>query len=105
MEPPVRPENEQQRLAAVHKLNIQKMPDEDRFDRYTRLATQIFNVPIALISLVDENHVSLKSQQGLTKTCQVPVPRDQSFVVIRFFSQIFLKYLTPAKNLNSPTTH
>ncbi len=40
-------------------------PAEERFDRYTRLARRLFGVPIALVSLVDENRQWFKSKQGL----------------------------------------
>ncbi|MFC5398568.1 sensor domain-containing diguanylate cyclase [Undibacterium jejuense] len=38
---------------------------EERFDRITRMAKRIFNVPIALVSLVDENRQWFKSCDGL----------------------------------------
>ena len=40
-------------------------PAEERFDRVTRLATRLFGVPIALVSLVDEHRQWFKSRQGL----------------------------------------
>ena len=39
------------RLAELRALDI---PPEEHFDRYTRLVSQIFNAPTALISLVDK---------------------------------------------------
>jgi GAF domain-containing protein len=37
---------------------------EGRFDRITRLAQQLFDVPIALVSLVDEDRQWFESRQG-----------------------------------------
>lgn len=38
---------------------------EDRFDRITRLACRLFDVPIALVSLVDAERQWFKSRCGL----------------------------------------
>ncbi len=51
------------------------MPEE-RFDRITRIARQLFSVPIALVSLVDEDRQWFKSRQGLDAK---QTPRDISF--------------------------
>ncbi|SHI90155.1 response regulator [Cycloclasticus pugetii] len=66
MDAPKQPSNETQRLEALKKLNILDTPDEERFDRITNIAQQFFNVPIALISLVDEDRQWFKSKQGLS---------------------------------------
>lgn len=76
MIPPPIPPDERARLAALRALNILDTPPEERFDRLTRLAQRTFNVPIALISLVDENRQWFKSCQGLLVT---ETPRDISF--------------------------
>ncbi|MDH3370818.1 MAG: GGDEF domain-containing protein, partial [Gammaproteobacteria bacterium] len=47
---PPNPENETRRLAALHALRILDTPAEERFDRITRIAQKLFNVPIALVS-------------------------------------------------------
>lgn len=59
------PDNEQQRLAELRSLRILDTPFEERFDRITRTAAKLFRVPVALISLVDENRQWFKSCQGL----------------------------------------
>jgi len=76
MRKPRLPANEAQRLAALRALNILDTPPEERFDRITRLARRIFNVPLALISLVDADRQWFKSRQGLKAT---QTPRDISF--------------------------
>jgi sigma-B regulation protein RsbU (phosphoserine phosphatase) len=45
---------EQARLAAVESLHVLDTPPEERFDRITRIAREIFNVPVAEINLLDE---------------------------------------------------
>jgi len=51
-------------------------PPERRFDRVTRIAQRLFDVPIALISLVDEDRHWFKSRQGLETN---ETPRAFSF--------------------------
>ena len=60
------PENEIQRLAALHALNILDTPREERFDRVTRIAQALFDVPIVAVSLVDENREWFKSCLGVS---------------------------------------
>ncbi|RUR33747.1 GAF domain-containing protein [Vreelandella nanhaiensis] len=60
-----KPHNEAQRLAALYALNILDTPLEKSFDRITQLAREIFDVPIALVSLVDKDRQWFKSRQGL----------------------------------------
>jgi diguanylate cyclase (GGDEF)-like protein len=59
------PANESTRLNTLQALSILDTPAEERFDRLTRLAKRIFGVPIALVSLVDENRQWFKSCVGL----------------------------------------
>lgn len=59
------PKNEQERLRALRRYDVLDTPLEDAFDRVTRLAKTVFNTPIALVSLVDENRQWFKSRQGL----------------------------------------
>lgn len=48
----------------------------ERFDRITRLARRVFDVPIALVSLVDAERLSFKSHQGIDLR---ETPREVSF--------------------------
>jgi len=70
------PLNEQQRLAALRALELLDTEAEERFDRITRLATALFDVPIAAVSLVDAEREWFKSCQGLNTT---EGPRSTSF--------------------------
>jgi serine/threonine protein kinase len=56
---------ESERLAAVRDYNLVGTPPDAEFDRITALAARMFDVPVAVISIVDEKRVWLKSHQGL----------------------------------------
>ena len=75
IEPPL-PRNEAERLAALRGLHILDTPPEERFDRITRLATELFGVPTAFISLIDERRVWYKSKEGLDLS---ELPRRETF--------------------------
>lgn len=62
---PKLPDNEQERLYTLRSLNILDTAEEDRFDKITRLTKHIFDVPIAVVSLLDENRQWFKSCIGL----------------------------------------
>lgn len=70
------PANEVARLEALRALEVLDTPAEERFDRLTRIAQYILQVPIVLISLVDAERQWFKSRQGLDAT---ETPRDISF--------------------------
>jgi CheY-like chemotaxis protein len=70
------PEDEETRLAALKSLNILDTGQEPRFDRITRLAASVFDVPIALISLVDRDRQFVKSSCGVNAP---DTSRDVSF--------------------------
>jgi diguanylate cyclase (GGDEF)-like protein len=68
--------DETRRQQALHALNLLDTPIEERFERITRSARQLLNMPIAAISLVDENRQWFKSVQGLEVS---ETPRADSF--------------------------
>lgn len=76
MKKPEKPGDEAKRLQALRALAILDSAPEERFDRYTRLAQRSFNVPVALVSLVDAERQWFKSNQGLAAT---ETSRDVSF--------------------------
>jgi GAF domain-containing protein len=67
---------EDDRLAALQRVDILDTPREESFDRITRLARKALNVPIAHISFIDGHRQWLKSAEGIGAT---EVPRDQTF--------------------------
>lgn len=76
MRAPDKPAGEHARLETLRALDVLDSSPEERFDRLTRLAKRLFGVPIALVSLVDENRQWFKSCQGLSAS---ETPRDISF--------------------------
>ncbi|HBP16747.1 MAG TPA: diguanylate cyclase [Planctomycetes bacterium] len=62
---PIPPTDELKRLARLRSLQILDTPPEERFDRATRLAARVFDVPIAVISLVDADRQWFKSKVGV----------------------------------------
>lgn len=75
LKPPA-PLDETARLLSLHSLRILDTPREERFDRITRMARRVFDVPICLISLVDTSRQWFKSRQGL-EACETS--REISF--------------------------
>lgn len=70
------PVNESDRMDSLRSLDILDTPPEERFDRLTRLARRLFDVPIALLSMVDSDRQWFKSKIGVE---QSETPRDQAF--------------------------
>ncbi len=56
---------EARRLDAVRRYDILDSPSEGSFERIATIAARIFGVPIAGVSIVDEDRVWFKSRQGL----------------------------------------
>ncbi|TWI67698.1 GAF domain-containing protein [Pseudoduganella lurida] len=74
---PPKPDNEASRLAALYALLLLDTPPEQRFDKIVEFATQEFDVPIALITLLDDDRQWFKASVGMGSTCQTS--RDISF--------------------------
>ena len=71
-----RPHDEAERLATLNALTLLDACPEERFDRLTRLAKRLFNVPIAKVTLVAADNVFSLSCSG---PLGAPVPREFSF--------------------------
>ena len=67
---------ERRRRSELHRYGILDTGSEESFDRITRVAQAMLNMPIALISLVDDNRQWFKSRQGIDI---IETPRDISF--------------------------
>ena len=59
------PANESARLAAVRSYDVLGTPPELEFDALARLAAFMFDAPIAVVSVLDENRLWFKSRVGL----------------------------------------
>lgn len=76
MQTPATPANEVERLHVLRALALLDTKAEERFDRLTRIARRMFNVPIALVTLVDADRQWFKSCMGLSVS---ETPRAISF--------------------------
>ena len=61
----VLPQNEAERLKALRQYRILDTPPEPAFDRIAETAAKFFQVPMAGVSLIDEDRVWFKSRLGV----------------------------------------
>ncbi|WFS04248.1 putative bifunctional diguanylate cyclase/phosphodiesterase [Rhizobium tumorigenes] len=66
---------EQERLEALYNLGLLDTPASENFDRITRMASKIFNLPIAAVSLTDVDRQWFKSRVGVDHNS---IPRDRA---------------------------
>ena len=66
------PNNETERLEALHSLRILGTEPSPEFDSVVDMAASIFDAPIALVSFVDKDHQWFKAKLGLqeSQTCR-----------------------------------
>lgn len=62
------PPDETERLASLSKLNLLDTPLEERFERITRMACRLLNVPISGFNIIDAERQWFKSIQGMRGT-------------------------------------
>lgn len=65
------PANEPERLAALRRLDVLDTPRDGAFDRITRLASEVLEMPISIVSLVDHDRIWFKSTHGLDGVEQI----------------------------------
>ncbi|MGM0693679.1 MAG: putative bifunctional diguanylate cyclase/phosphodiesterase [Pseudomonadota bacterium] len=66
---------EQARLYALEQLNLLDTPSSESFDRLTRMASQLFDLPIAAVSLTDADRQWFKSRVGVDHR---EIPREKA---------------------------
>jgi hypothetical protein len=81
---------EEDRLRSLAALNVLDSPREERFDRLVRLAQRMFDVPMAMVSLIDEHRHWNKAEVGIgnrddvprsTSMCDHTIRGDEALVV------------------------
>ena len=86
---PLIPANDQERLTALAPYRVLGTAPDAVFDEVVRLVAKLFNVPIALVSLVDEGSVWFKANFGLAgaervarheSVCSVAILQDHTTV-------------------------
>jgi GAF domain-containing protein len=83
------PINETERLRALKALSLLDTPPEERFDRVVRFAAEQFDMPIALVSLIDRDRQWFKARFGLDARqtgrdisfCGHAILHDELFIV------------------------
>ena len=68
-------DREAARLEALYQLNLLDTPPNEAFDRITRMAAQLFNLPISAVSLTDRDRQWFKSRVGVEHTS---IPREKA---------------------------
>ena len=64
IDPSLISDDEPARMAAVNEYAILDTPPDGTFDKITALAARMFNVPIAIVSIVDHDRIWFKSHHG-----------------------------------------
>ena len=67
---------EERRLAALHSYDILDTPPEPQFDRIARIAAELLQMPISLITLIDSSRQWFKAKHGLDT---IESPRSAAF--------------------------
>lgn len=70
------PENEEARLRSLIRIDLLDTRDDERFERLTRICQKLFQVPIAVINLIDRERQWALACQGLSGR---EMKRDISF--------------------------
>lgn len=70
------PKNEQKRLSILNSFNILDTLEEKEYDAITRIAADLCDTPVALVSLIDEDRQWFKSHHGIDAT---ETPRELAF--------------------------
>jgi GGDEF domain-containing protein len=78
------PDNEAERLAALRSTMCAYVPREERFDRITRIAQRMLQVPMAMISIIEDDVQWFRSAQGVAVS---DTPRSLSFCSHTILSQ------------------
>ncbi len=81
--------DESARLRALDALQVLDTPREERFDRLVELVKELFRVPVAAVTLIDEERLWAKASTGLRSNqmprqdsvCTVTIERDEALVV------------------------
>lgn len=94
--------NEDERLNLLRELCLLDTPADSILDSITKVCATVFNVPIALISLIDDHRQWFKSKYGLAVN---ETPRDQAFCAYAIHGQapmVVLNAIEDPRFVNNP---
>jgi sigma-B regulation protein RsbU (phosphoserine phosphatase) len=97
--------DEEQRLAAVRRYAILDTPPDGAFDRICALAARVFGVPLASVTIVDEERIWFKACQGLDA---VEIPRDPGLcasAILQDEPYVISDGLIDPRTANNPLVH
>lgn len=92
--------HESQRLGALRRYEILDTPPDGAFDRITSIAAKLLKVPIAIVSLVDNDRIWFKSHYGL-KVRQIE--RSPGLCASAILSKEFYAITDASKDVRSLT--
>ena len=95
-------EAEAARLAAIRRYDILDTPPDGAFDRVTAIAARLFQVPIAIISIVDHDRIWFKSHHGLDVKEIDRVPGLCSSAILQVEPWILLDAKSDPRSLANP---
>lgn len=83
------PVHETERLADVRALKILDTPPDQRFDRIVRLASTVFDVPVAYVAVIDQERQWFRARVGIeaeqtprsTSFCGHTILRDEPLII------------------------
>ena len=81
MKAPATPENETDRLNSLRESGLLEIDSSPAFDRLTRLAKRFFQVPLAMVNLIDEHSLIVKSADGKSGAGQ----RSAQYLILRAY--------------------
>ena len=101
------PANEAERLVALYRYEILDTTPEATFDRITSIVAAVFDVPIAVMSLVDNDRSWFKSYCGLntpqldraSTMCNTVIQQDDVYVVTDAHAPLTGQDVGPLLNL------
>lgn len=87
--------NEKDRINTLRKYDILDTPPDGTFDEFTKLAANLLNVPIAIISMVDTDRIWFKSKYGV----DIPqIDRDPGLCASAILSKEFYEVENATKD-------
>ncbi|PRY12273.1 GAF domain-containing protein [Pontibacter ummariensis] len=93
------PENDQERLKALYRYELLDTPPEEFFDKITKLASRLFKVPSAFVSLVDQDRVWFKANLSeLDASC---IDRDHSLCSLTIINDTDVTVFTDTHEIPS----